>query len=45
MVLKTSHFVCVLCAALVLGLTLTHGLEIPDIGNARPARPVPCGLA
>jgi hypothetical protein len=29
MALKTGRFVSVCCAALVLGLTLTHGLEIP----------------
>jgi hypothetical protein len=29
MLLKTLHFVSLLCAALVLGLTLTHDLEIP----------------
>jgi hypothetical protein len=29
MLLKTTRFVSLLCAALVLGLTLTHDLEIP----------------
>ena len=29
MLLKTTRFVSLFCAALALGLTLTHGLEIP----------------
>src|SRR5204863_1847116 len=29
MLVKTTRFVSLLCAALVLGLTLTHDLEIP----------------
>jgi hypothetical protein len=45
MILKTSRFVSLFCTALVLGLTLTHDLEIPDPGGSRPDRPAPCGLA